>query len=411
MNPLPTHCEVAIVGAGPAGLALAAELQRHGVTPVLLERANAEHPGSRAIGVHAPTLAALAPSGVTQDLLRDAVRLTSGEAVAGGRRLGSVDFGTLGGPFPFVASLPQARTESALRRRAPEPVLGAEVVRLSSRPLGVRLWVQLADGMHRLDSLAVVVAAGAAGRELCADLGPVRARALPDRYVMSDVTGSPHTDVAADSDVAAVHLHRDGVLESFPLPGGGRRLVAWAGRSRRPARSRRPGRSAAPGGAGRGAREADPAATLRDAVRRRTGDAELAGRVATASEFGIRRVLLHRFRAGRVMAIGDTAHEVSPIGGQGMNLGLLDAVTLAPVLAGWLRGDTVEAALDRWAARRRVAAVRAARFAGFNTRLGRPAGRAAFRVRTIGLRVALAVAPRAAARAFGMGFDPDAPTR
>ena len=58
-------------------------------------------------------------------------------------------------------------------------------------------------------------------------------------------------------------------------------------------------------------------------------------------------------RRGGLFAIGDTAHEVSPIGGQGMNLGLLDAATLAPLLARWVRaGEAPDAELARWEARR-----------------------------------------------------------
>ena len=51
--------EVLIVGAGPVGIMLGAELTRRGVEAVVLERRTAVGAASRAIGLHAPVLAAL----------------------------------------------------------------------------------------------------------------------------------------------------------------------------------------------------------------------------------------------------------------------------------------------------------------------------------------------------------------
>ena len=59
--------DVVVVGAGPVGALLAAELQRHGVEVRVLERRPTSGHGSRAIGVHVPVLAALERSGITGD--------------------------------------------------------------------------------------------------------------------------------------------------------------------------------------------------------------------------------------------------------------------------------------------------------------------------------------------------------
>jgi len=125
---------------------------------------------------------------------------------------------------------------------------------------------------------------------------------------------------------------------------------------------------------------ADPAVDLASvrvqrlqAALRARGEASVADAVETATAFGVRRVCAPQLRRGRLIVIGDTAHEVSPIGGQGMNLGLLDAVGLAPLLARWVHERTApEAELDAWERRRVRSAMRAGQLAAVNTVLGRP---------------------------------------
>jgi 2-polyprenyl-6-methoxyphenol hydroxylase-like FAD-dependent oxidoreductase len=194
------------------------------------------------------------------------------------------------------------------------------------------------------------------------------------------------TPARPDDDVAVVHLDRHGVLESFPLPGGQRRFVAWDA----------PGADDSP--------EARTA-RLREALARR-GESAAADTVTTATSFGVRRVVAPRLRNGRVLAIGDTAHEVSPIGGQGMNLGLLDAATLAPLVADWVRtGTAPEAELRRWEAQRVRSARRAAALASVNTALGRPLPRTdALRRAAVRAMLAPPSAPLFA-HAYAMGFD------
>ena len=89
------------------------------------------------------------------------------------------------------------------------------------------------------------------------------------------------------------------------------------------------------------------------------------------STFGIQRFLARQFTAGRVALVGDAAHVVSPIGGQGMNLGFLGAWRLAESLA--TRGDLTGYAPHRRSARRAV------RRAEFNTVMGRATPLAAAR--------------------------------
>jgi 2-polyprenyl-6-methoxyphenol hydroxylase-like FAD-dependent oxidoreductase len=373
--------EVIVVGAGPVGTLLAAELSRHHVDVTLLERRAGPGDGTRAIGVHAPVLAALEASGTTERLLAGAVRVSRGDARSDGRALGVVRFDRLNRRFPFVAALPQAATEEALAGGAPEPRRGATVTSVTPRAGSIRLALQDDEPMT---APIVVVAGGWRARALVYRPGGLHVRPYDDRYLMADVASE------RDRDLAVVNIDRAGVLESFPLPGGRRRFVAW---------DVDPSDASAPGRAAR----------LRSALRARGEDAA-AQRVATATAFEVRRAVAPGLRRGGLFAIGDTAHEVSPIGGQGMNLGLLDAATLAPLLAAWVRtGRAPEAELARWERRRLASARTAARLAALNTSLGRPLGGTAHAVRRAGLRVALLPpGARLLAHAYAMGFDRDA---
>ena len=371
--------DVLIVGAGPVGTFLAAELARRGVDAEVWDRRAAVGDGTRAIGLHAPTLAALEAGGATDRILQRAVRVHRGEARSDGRLLGVVRFDRLRTRHPYVATLPQAETEAALAVGAPSPRRGVTVTAITAD--GDRMRVHSGAG----DTAAplVVVAGGAGARSLVYRPGRPAGAEYPDRYLMADAAVPPRDD----HDVAVVHLGHAGVLESFPLPDDRRRFVAWDG-----------------GGDADG--DAPARLTRLRAALIARGEYAGAAAITAATAFRVRRVVAPRLRRDRLFVIGDTAHEVSPIGGQGMNLGLLDAAGLAPLLAQWVRrGAAPEPELAAWERDRVGSARRAARLATMNTTLGRPAAAAVSGVRAQAMRVALAAGGGLFARAYAMGFD------
>ncbi len=352
---------------------MAAELARRSITVEVLEQRPMASPGTRAIGVHAPVLAALEASGLTGVLLDQAHRVTGGEARSQGRLLGTVRFDKLSVRFPFVATLPQSVTEQVLSQAAPPVSRGVQATALE--PAADQVYVHTTAGKRRAG--LVIVAGGARSRHLV--YKNPESHTYRDRYLMTDV---PVADQASAT-TAVVHLDDIGVLESFPLPGGQRRFVAWD----------RPGSST------------DPQAQQDRMERALTARGETV--IGRTSGFGVRRYVAPRMRNGRIIVIGDAAHEVSPIGGQGMNLGLLDAATLAPLLGQWLatRVPPLEA-LHTWERARLTSSYRAAKLAGMNTLLGRPAPAPVDAVRRHGLRIMLGPGTGALfARAYSMGFD------
>jgi len=89
--------DVVIVGAGPSGLALGAELKRRGISALVLDRLEAGANTSRAVVIHARTLEVLEPLGIVPELMqngvivpifriRDRNRILAAVSFTGGRR-------------------------------------------------------------------------------------------------------------------------------------------------------------------------------------------------------------------------------------------------------------------------------------------------------------------------------------
>jgi 2-polyprenyl-6-methoxyphenol hydroxylase-like FAD-dependent oxidoreductase len=353
--------DVLIVGGGPAGLFLGALLAQQGLDVQVLERRRPEErsPHSRAIGIHPPSLAALDRIGAAEELVSAGVPIRRGVARSHGRQVGELGFGQLPGPYPFVLAVPQNTTETVLRQRldALRPGAlreGARLLELRNTGSHAAAAVHDDDGTRQIRARYLVGADGARST-VRASLGiDLRQRNYPDTYLMGDFA-----DTTGDGADAVLYLEPGGIVESFPLPGGVRRWVAWT-----------PSLAAEP--------TADGLARL---IGERTGMDIPAETNTMLSAFAVRRAFSRQLADGRCFLLGDAAHEISPIGGQGMNLGWLDAAELAPLLAEAVRGGVDPRRVRNYERRRLAAARRAAAQAHLNMALGRPVPAGPLRVR------------------------------
>ncbi|WP_326950489.1 FAD-dependent monooxygenase [Amycolatopsis sp. NBC_01307] len=91
---------------------------------------------------------------------------------------------------------------------------------------------------------------------------------------------------------------------------------------------------------------------LEDSLRRVSGVDVRVTKVHTATRFTDNARQASTYRRGRVLLAGDAAHVHSPFGGQGLNLGVGDAVNLGWKLAATIRGSAPDGLLDSYTTER-----------------------------------------------------------
>jgi 2-polyprenyl-6-methoxyphenol hydroxylase-like FAD-dependent oxidoreductase len=348
-SPSADRTDVLVVGAGPVGMDLACRLVVAGLSVRVLERRTEPTTHSRSIGIHPPALEALSEIGVAGRLVAHGVPVREGVAMRGSGSVGRLTFESCPGPWRFVLAVPQWRTEQVLEERLRE-LDGSALVRgvtVSGVRQGDSGGVEaLAEDGRRFEAdwLAGCDGRGSAVRGALGIGFP--GKTYPDRYVMGDFADGTHF-----GPVAVIFLARDGLVESFPLPEERRR---WVVRLRET------------GG------DPDPAA-IAALVATRTGIEVDPTTASMTSGFGVQRYLADAMARGRVLLAGDAGHVVSPIGGQGMNLGWLDGRAAARAI---VRAASDPARTDElfraYSTARRRAARAAGRRAEFNMALGRP---------------------------------------
>jgi len=345
--------DVLIVGAGPTGLALATALAARGVRARVIDRQGAGDNTSRAAVVHARTLEVLEPLGVSPTLVARGLQARRFTIRDRDRVLVPIVFDRLPTRYPYTLMVSQAVTEQVLLERFTQ--LGGTVTRprtlvdLSHDAAGVS--VTLDDG-SRLRSRYVVGCDGmhSAVRERVGI--PFSGGSYGESFVLADV----HLSGAVPSDEVTLYFSPAGMMVVAPLPGGVHRIVAPV--------------DAAPEHP-----SADYVQTLLD-TRGPQRERALVQGIVWGSRFRVHHRVADTYRAGRVVLAGDAAHVHSPAGGQGMNVGILDAMRLADALVRSLAGDA--AALDAYGAERRPVAQQVVAMADAMTRMAtvRPALRA-----------------------------------
>jgi len=312
-------CEVIIVGAGATGLFLACRLRQLGISVRVYESRTAPATHSRSIGLHPPSLELLHQLEMSPAFIARGLKVERGAAYAHQKRLGELRFERCPGPFKFVLTLPQSNTESLLAQQltseTPDGLhRGCRIVGFKEQAAQVTVSVQRPDGGLGSDQASFLIGCDGLNSTVRDRLDiEFPGHIYPGTYGMGDFD-----DQTAWGPEARIFLSPDGFAEAFPLPGSRRRWVISQTRGAADA-------------------ETPDLEAFCQTLHRYTGHDLRATPNHMLSGFQARRHLAEVFYRGRVVLAGDAAHVMSPFGGQGMNIGWLNAWDLARALQRILR--------------------------------------------------------------------------
>lgn len=325
-----TTTDVLIAGAGPVGLTAAIVLIQHGHDVTVVDRQAEGTNTSRAAVVHPHTLELLEPYGVVEELVARGVHTPTFAIRDRDELLIAVPFSDLPTRYPYTLMISQADTEAFLLNRLEE--LGGKVVRPASvteirqsddhaiatfsdgREIRARYLIG-ADGMHSTvrDQAGIAFSGGTYG----------------ESFALADVRLSG----GVPADEVILYFSPAGLVVVAPLPDGLHRIVATV--------------EEAP--------QHPDTAFVQSLLDERGPVARPAvvEEIVWGSRFRVHHRVADAFRANRILLAGDAAHVHSPAGGQGMNLGIEDAVVLGEHLSQVLDGVADDGLLDEYAAARR----------------------------------------------------------
>lgn len=331
---------VVVIGAGPVGLAAAIDLGLHGIPVVLIDDADRIGEGSRGICWAKRTLEICDRLGVGEKLVAQGVTWKLGKVFRGDDLVFSFDLLPEGGhKMPAFINLQQYYLEKALVDRADE--IQAIDLRWKNRLIGVesrndfvRLTIDTPDGHYALDADWVVAADGA--RSTTRDLLGLKFSGVTfeDKFLIADI------HMAADLPTErrfwfdpSFHTGQSALMHR--QPDNVWRIDLQLGPDADIAEEQKPERVSA-------------------RLRRMLGEREFSLEWISIYRFNCRR--LDRFVHGRVVFVGDAAHQVSPFGARGANSGIQDAENLAWKLAAVIKGEAGHALLESYEQERMQAA-------------------------------------------------------
>ena len=364
---------VVIVGAGPVGLTAALDCAARGLPVVLLDDNNSVSQGSRAVCYAKRTLEIWQRLGLGARLAEQGVRWQVGKVFF--RDDLAYQFDLLPQAhhrMPAMINLQQYHLEEALVAACEaQPLISLnwkhKVMALQPGAVGVALQVETPDGRFAIEA-DYLLACDGAGSDTRRMLGlDFQGQVFQDRFLIADVVMKADFPTERwfwfdppfhPGQSVLLHKQCDGVW----------RIDFQLGRDADPAEEKKPER-------------------VIPRIQAMLGpDVEFELEWVSVYQFACRR--LQQFRHGRVLFVGDSAHQVSPFGARGANSGVQDADNLAWKLKAVLDGVAGDALLDSYHAERAAAADENILNSTRSTDFISPKSRASLRLRNAVLELA-----------------------
>lgn len=340
--------DVLIVGGGPSGLMMAAELARYGVSFEIIDESKGPTALSKALVLQARTLEILDQITDINGFLNEGLILKGANLISEQKELASISFDSIDSPFPFVLSIEQSKTERLL------------IDYLSKFGIGVQRETKLVDFTEDINFISATLEDLREGkkREIKAKylIGCDGAHSMTRKLLQLPFKGKVFSDIFSLADIyidwsyphdrLTAFFGKNTIMAAFPIKGENRyRLIFQLERCQNKLKNLPQDNYGVIG-----AEEIAPPSLreVQQALDLYTGGKATAREPLWMSNFHINSRMSTHYREGYVFLVGDAAHIHSPIGGQGMNTGMQDAFNLAWKLAYVLRYKAPPELLDSY---------------------------------------------------------------
>jgi 2-polyprenyl-6-methoxyphenol hydroxylase-like FAD-dependent oxidoreductase len=327
-----TNPQVLIVGAGPTGMVLALWLTKVGIPVRIIDKLGAAGTTSRALVFHARNLEFYRQMGIDQFAVQAGVEAKVGNLWLRGNAVGQIRFGDLDidlSRYPYALVFPQDLHEKMLIEQLESLNVRVErqteLVNLALAAQGVTAELRNASGDREICEVTYLAGCDGAHSTVREKLEVhFPGGTYSDVYYVADIEGTGPV-INGQLNIA---LDDADFLAVFPMKGEGRARLVGAVRQQMP-----DGRDL----------------TWQDVSQRIIRHLKLQVKdVRWFSTYRVHHRVASSFRKERVFLLGDAAHIHSPVGGQGMNTGIGDAVNLAWKLAAVLKGVSPAGLLETY---------------------------------------------------------------
>jgi 2-polyprenyl-6-methoxyphenol hydroxylase-like FAD-dependent oxidoreductase len=318
--------QVVIVGAGPTGLSMAAQLLRYDIDFLIIEKNEKTTHLSKALVVQARTLEIFQELGLAEKAINEGQITTALNLFYKGKQRAAINIAGLGeglSPFPYALSLEQSKTEKLLvdhlSANGKKIQWKAEFTHFEQNENGVTVYYKDSAGQEQIIKATYLIGCDGAGSLIRHQLGlSFEGDTVPKIFYVADV--KLNSSVINKNELI-MFMIKKGFILFFPMEGKGHyRIVGILPETEN---------------IDEGFKFNDIENFIKEQINVPVDFEE----VRWFSSYKVHSRKANSFENGRCYIAGDAAHIHTPAGGQGMNTGIQDAYNLAWKIAYTIRGE------------------------------------------------------------------------